>query len=115
MISPEIVEREISRNLQKKVNFVLEQKVLKTGKILLFSVKDFYCTFLLDIEHKKKKILYEIPYPYSFEVVNTGFIFDYTLSTFFKNNPHIEDNVSIFRGLKTSKLFNKKLLLKIYI
>jgi len=115
MISPEIIENEVSKNLQKKVDFVIEKKVIKSGKILLFSIKDFYCNFLLYVEEKKKKVLFEIPYPYSYQQTDSGLIFDYTIDTFFKNNPHMPECMSMFRGTKTSKLFNKKLILKIYI
>jgi len=113
MISPELLEKTVSRILQKHVEFIIEKKTVKSGKLILFCIKDFYCNFTLFSDTKNKKILYEIPYPFSLEDNDTTIVFDYTLETFQKNNPHILDNINLFKGLKKpSKLFNKKLVIK---
>jgi len=113
MISPDIVEKNISNILQKQVEFAIEKKVIKAGKLMLFCIKDFYCNFTLFSSTKNKKLLYEIPYPFDIEIQDASIIFDYTFDTFQKNNPNIIDNINIFKGTKKlSKLFNKKLIIK---
>ena len=37
----------VSKHLQKNVDFTIDNKTIKTGKILLFSVKGFFCSCLL--------------------------------------------------------------------
>jgi len=105
----------INKHLQKHAEFIIDSKTIKAGKILLFSVKDFFCSFLLYNEVKKKRFLYEIPYPFSFSESKNELIFDYTLATFTQNNPAVKDDFLKFRNKKSSKLFNKKVKLKIFI
>ena len=105
----------INKHLQKNAEFVIDNKTIKTGRILLFSVKDFFCSFLLLNETKKKRFLYEIPYPFRFQEGDNELIFDYTLNTFTQNNPAVKDDFLKFRNKKSSKLFNKKVRLKISV
>jgi len=105
----------INKHLQKNVDFVVENKTIKSGRILLFSVKDFFCSFLLLHEGKKKRFLYEIPYPYHFIDNGDEIVFDYTVTTFVNNNSSIKDDLIKFRNKKPSKLFNKKIKLKVYV
>lgn len=105
----------VNKHLQKHAEFVIDSKTIKSGKILLFSIKDFFCAFLLYNETKKKRFLYEIPYPFSFTENKDELIFDYTLATFTQNNPAVKDDFLKFRNKKSSKLFNKKVKLRIFI
>lgn len=105
----------INKHLQKNAEFIIDNKTIKAGKILLFSVKDFFCSFLLLNEVKKKRFLYEIPYPFSFSDNDDEIIFDYTINTFTQNNPCVKDEFLKFRNKKSSKLFNKKVRLKISV
>ncbi|NBP03296.1 MAG: hypothetical protein EBU90_25065, partial [Proteobacteria bacterium] len=111
MTSSENISTKINSHLQKNIDFVVENKVIKSGKIILFSVKDFFCSFLLLNENKKKRFLYEIPYPFNVSIDESNIVFDYTLDSFLKNNPLIKDDLIKFRNKKPSKLFNKKLIL----
>ena len=105
----------VNKHLQKNIDFTIDNKVIKSGKMLLFSVKDFFCCFLLFNEEKKKRFLYEVPYPFEFAENDNELIFDYTLASFTKSNPTIKDDLLKFRTKKPSKLFNKKVKLKIYV
>jgi hypothetical protein len=115
MITSENIIQIINKHLQKKVDFTIDNKTIKSGKIILFSVKDFFCSFLLFSEQKNKRFLYEIPYPFHYSELNGNIIFDYTIDTFVKNNPSVKDELLKLKNKKQSKLFNKKLTLKIYI
>jgi len=115
MISPEHIINTINKHLQKKIDFVIDNKTIKSGKIILFSIKDFFCSFLLYSEQKNKRFLYEIPYPFVYLENDNSITFDYTIETFVKNNPAIKDYLLKLKNKKQSKLFNKKLILKIYI
>ena len=41
--------------LQKKVSFELDKKIFKTGKIILYSQKFFYISFVLSTDRKKQE------------------------------------------------------------
>lgn len=116
MTTVEDIKNIINNHLQEKVDFYLENKKIKSGKILLFSIKDFYCVFVLMSEEKKKRITFEIPYPFNIkEVDQDSILFDYTLQTFIDNNKFIKEDILFTKNKKTSKLLNKKLTLKFYI
>lgn len=110
MTSVEEIEKKVSSFLQKKVKFLLDTKVLKEGKILLFCIKDFYCIFTLISEAKNnKKILYEVPYPFNIEEHDNKLVFDYTIETFCRGNKNTRDTINRIKTKKPFKLFNRKL------
>jgi len=110
MTSVEEIEKKVNTFLQKKVRFLLDTKVLKEGKILLFCIKDFYCIFTLIVETKNnKKVIYEIPYPYSIEILQNKIIFDYTVETFSRGDKPTKEIINRIKTKKPFKLFNRKL------
>ena len=115
MTTIEGIKRAVNKHLQKKVDFYLENKKIKSGKILLFSVKDFFCVFMLLSEEKKKRLTFEIPYPFNIQESEDSIVFDYSLQTFINNNKFIKDDLIVAKNKKTSKLLNKKLTLNFYI
>jgi len=109
MTSVEEIEKKVNNFLQKKVRFLLDTKVLKEGKLLLFCIKDFYCIFTLISETKNnKKILYEIPYPFNLEHTKEKIVFDYTVETFCRGDKNIRDTINRIKTKKPFKLFNRK-------
>jgi len=114
MTSAEQIERGVNKLLQHNVSFNVEEKTVKKGKLILFCVKDFFCTFtIICIEKNNKKIIYEIPYPFSFSAEEKKLVFDYTLNSFCKTNNKILDIIKTLGIEKTSKLFNKKLTINV--
>jgi hypothetical protein len=109
MTSPEEIEDIIKPLLLTHVDFLLESKKIKSGKFILFSVRDFFCVFTFFDTHKNKKVIYEIPYPFNVTKVEKGIIFDYTVDAFCEKNLDINTHVVKFISKKSSKLFNKKL------
>jgi hypothetical protein len=93
---------------QKEIIISLDNKSLRQGKLLLFSIKDFYLHFTLLINENKK--CFEIPYPFSMykeSVSSSSLILDYKINTFTNNMPEIEDCVKIlFKKEKHMKYFD---------
>lgn len=112
MTSPEIIEKNLEKFLQKQVVFALDTKILKKGKLILFCIKDFFCIFTLICEEKNnKKIMYEIPYPFELVKTPTKLMFDYTITSFTKGR---SDLLAAFKKInigKPSKLLNRKISL----
>lgn len=110
MTSVEEIEQIIKHFLLRDVVFSLEEKKLKSGKFMLFAIRDFFCIFTLFDQTKNKKIIYEIPYPFNIEHNDNKITFDYTLNTFCKNNKDIIEASKGTGRKKPSKFFNKKLV-----
>ena len=109
MTSPEEIEELIKPLLLTQAEFLLENKKIKSGKIILFTVRDFFCVFTFHDAIKNKKVIYEIPYPFNIYKTSEGVVFDYTTDSFSEKNIDIHMHVIKYLNKKTSKLFNKKL------
>jgi hypothetical protein len=111
MTSVEEIEQIIKPFLLLKATFTIDNKVIKQGKLQLFCIKDFFCTFtLLGIEKENKKVIYELPYPFSIKCHTNSIEFDYTLESFCISNNAIKELTDKVKLNKTSKFFNKKVI-----
>jgi hypothetical protein len=96
-----ITEKKFLPYFQKNISINLDNKVLRQGKLLLFSIKDFYIHFTL-LQNKTTKN-FELPYPYNTYMENLTsnvLVLDYRLKTFTKGLPDITE--------KTKALYNAK-------
>ena len=112
MTSIEEIEQIIKPLHLYKVTFTIDNKVIKQGKLQLFCIKDFFCTFiLLGLEKENKKIIYELPYPFNIKKTNDSTVeFDYTLDSFCLSNNAIKEQTNTISLIETSKFFNKKVI-----
>lgn len=107
----DIIEKHLNTALQKNVQFMLNDKAVREGKLMLYNIKDFYITFTI---MTKKDIVktYEIPIPYSVNTSTDGnIVFSYKLDHLIKGRSSIEkliDKISTDIG-KKSKFFNNVL------
>jgi hypothetical protein len=103
-----ITEKQFIPFLQKNINIVLENKTLKQGKLLLFSIKDFYLNFTLLCNNVTKT--FELPYPFATftESLSSGdLVLDYRLSTLHRVAPDLSENISLIGiNSKHMKFFN---------
>jgi hypothetical protein len=83
--------------LQKTLSLELKNKILKEGKLLLFHQKNFYLSFIMDTEKKKKEKV-EIPIPFAVEIHKEDNLvyFDYRIKTLAKLAPEIETNLILY-------------------
>jgi hypothetical protein len=96
----------------KKFTFLLDNKVLKEGRLKLFTMKGFNLKFfLLDSENVIKNL--EIPYPFNLTKTETGYIFDYRLEKFkLIENTELINNL-VETDCQKSRYFDKPLIVKI--
>ena len=102
--------------LQKKLSFELDNKVFKTGKILLFTQKYFYISFIINTAKKKQEKL-DIPIPFDY-IINTEknqICLDYRINILAHNNKEALSLLQNFinKNFIKNKFFNK--ILKIQI
>jgi hypothetical protein len=111
MTSIDEIEQSIKPFLLKDITFTLDNKIVKSGKLILFSIKDFFCVFTLTTTDRgNKRFIYEVPYPFTTFNTVSSLEFDYTLNTFCLDNTKITDTVKNITFNRPSKLFNKKLI-----
>jgi len=111
MTSIDEIEQIIKPFLLLKATFSIDNKVIKQGRLQLFCIKDFFCTFtLLGLEKENKRIIYELLYPFSIKSNDSSIEFDYTLDAFSLSNTAIKEQVNKIKLNKPSKFFNKKVI-----
>ena len=109
----EYIEQELKCILQRDVSFVVNNKVLREGKLMMFNMKDFYISFILYTKKQQTKT-YDIPLPYQIVVEPTCITFDYKLSNVHHNTTSIHKLIeSISKSIgKKSKLYDNFLTIK---
>lgn len=88
--------------LQRNMAFVLDDKVVKKGKLVLVVKKDYYYVFSMYIDGVLKKI--EYPYPFLINRNSNGLLLNYHLSSLGIGNSDL-----YYRYLALNKLSNSKL------
>jgi len=104
MRNKDSIEKKINNFLLKPVTFKLNNKVIKKGKLKIFTIKQFFIKFNLDIDNEIK--VFEVPYPYKIHETNNSLVFEYTLSSFCNSN-----SSELYYKLKTT---DKKTSNKMY-
>lgn len=87
-----ITEKNFLPFFQKNITIILDNKIIRTGRLLLFSIKDFYLHFTLISNNSQKN--FELPYPFDTYMENLTsdvLILDYKMNTFTKGLPEIKD------------------------
>lgn len=76
--------------LQKKIYLEIDKKVFKSGKVLLYSQKYFYISFVLHTDKKKKEKI-DIPIPFNVEYHKDDNLiyFDYRIITLAHSNKEL--------------------------
>jgi len=111
MTPVENIEQLIKPFLLRDISFTVDNKTLKSGKLILFTVKDFFCVFTLTTSDRgNKRFIYEVPYPFTTYNTISSLEFDYTLDSFCLNNTIIANAVKKITFNRVSKLFNKKMV-----
>ena len=105
MINTEKLEKSISHLLQRSVQFKVGDKILRKGKLIIFKVKDFYITFTI-INDRGETKYYDLPYPFSVNVTDTGAELDYTLDSLSNGNKMLLYRLKVLNRVKKNKLYD---------
>lgn len=97
----------------KKIEFVIDNKIYKKGKVKIFNTKQFHIKFKLEKEEDTKE--FELPYPYrTFFNDNNDVVFDYCLSAFVPPSEETFWRLKTISSSGSSKIHEKYLVLKEY-
>jgi len=112
MINKEAIERKIFNLLQRNVKFIINNKVIRSGKLIIFNIKDFYTTFTISGGVGRDNKVYELPYPFAVNILENGIEFDYTLDTLSKGNKMLFYKLKVLNRIKKNKIFNNKVIIQ---
>lgn len=101
------VEDNFKYFMQRDIVFAIDNKIIKDGKLILFSQKDFYLNFHLKSNNVQKK--YEIPYPYDINRVKNYLVLDYTLEAISKSDAELYYRLVSLNKKNNSRFFDSKL------
>lgn len=102
------LEQELKDLILKNIEFKLDGKTVKRGKLRVFNTKQFFIKFKLETDVIKE---YELPYPYQWRRVDGGFVFDYCLSSFCPKSDELYWKMKMVNSSEASKLHEKYLFI----
>ena len=108
----EHVEKDFTSLLQKEIQFIHKDKILKEGRLMLFSIKDFYLTFQLLSSETQKMIHFELPYPFKYTNNNNRMTLSYDQNCFTKGDADIEHHILFYFVKDPSKLYNTEVFIQ---
>jgi len=102
----ETIDELLKYLLQKYVSLFLNNKLYRSGKVILFKHKNYFIELILQNESKEKRV--EIPIPFLIEnhKEENLLFFDYRLKTLAKNNSDIYNKLLMMSKKCKSRYFN---------
>lgn len=91
--------------LLRDVSVRINDKVIRSGKIKNFAIKQFYIK--LFIENTKGHVrMLELPYPFDITQANNITALNYNISTFYGNNQELKCKLKFLNKKNVSKLYD---------
>lgn len=103
------LEKTLNYFLQREINFSIDSKTVKRGRLILCNIRDFYITFYL--KHNSEQKRYELPYPFEVKITDQGIVFDYTLTTLACNSDSMFYKLKSLGKKKNTKIYDNKVIL----
>ena len=92
--------------LQSKVIIKCNNKVLKTGKLTLFNIKQYFIRFYIETDKKTTKVL-ELPYPFLMDKDSEGrCTLNYKISSLCNNHTPTVNILKTVNKSTTSKIYD---------
>lgn len=95
--------------LQKDVIFSVDNKIVKEGKLFLFSRKDYYLIFYLKINNQDRK--FELPYPFSIKLIDNYIEMDYNFKSIAKEDSELYYRLVSLNSSIKNKFLNNKIMI----
>ena len=104
------IESKFNYFLQRDVVFSMDNKIIKEGKLILFSQKDYYLIFHLKNSNGDNK-KYELPYPFNIDREKNYLTFDYKIESISKNDSELYYRLLSLNKNQVSRFYNNKILM----
>lgn len=96
------LEDDLKTLMLKTVDFQLDGKSLRKGKIKIYNTKQFHIKFQVENDGDIKEL--ELPYPFRITKIPQGYIFNYALSAFIPRTEEIYWKLKCMNKSEASKL-----------
>jgi hypothetical protein len=101
------LEESLKDIILKNVDFQIDGKSIKKGKVKVYNSKQFFIRFKL--EQDNKLIEYDLPYPFKLIKNSRGYVFDYCLSAFCPKTEELYWKMVLMNKSEASRLHNNHL------
>ena len=92
--------------LQSHITIKCNNKIIKSGKLTLFTTKQYFIRFYIENEKKHIKML-ELPYPFTIEYdKNKICTFNYKLSSLCNNHSPMINKLNRFKPAQANKMYD---------
>lgn len=105
------IEGALKTLFQKNVQLYLDDKLWRSGKMLLFKQSGFFIELILQTSKKKER--FEIPIPFAVKEKRGEIQFDYKVNTLINNNKECLDLIYQIQPKPRNKFFDIILSIKI--
>ena len=105
------IESALRGVLQRDINIVCNNKTIKQGKLINFSINDYVVSFTLR-NNKDQLKNYDMYYPYDMAEGDDEILFDYTADTLSSQNEKLLDLLHSIKPVKTHKHYNSVVHIK---
>ncbi len=103
-----IKESHLNYFLQRNIVFVLDNKIIKEGRLVLYNEKDYYLVLYMRSGNNEQK-KFEIPYPFAIQQQNNCLILDYSLSAISGGDSELYYRLVSLNQNSNSKFYNNKI------
>jgi len=93
------------------VIFYINDKVIKKGKIINASIKDFFIIFKIEVQKGGIKT-FEVPYPFNINYKNNEIVFDYKINSLVDGDAFKFCKAKNFKTKKMSKFYDCELIIR---
>jgi hypothetical protein len=101
----EYITEQLQPFLLRNISVKCNNKILKSGKLKLFNIKQFFIK--LHLENAKKEIkVFEIPYPFKVNAADNNLTFNYHLSSLYGAGDFTHMKIKMLKSDTTSKMYN---------
>lgn len=96
--------------LQRDVVFSIDSKIIRDGKLILFSQKDYHLNFYFKNNNGDNKV-FEIPYPFQIDKCDNHLVLRYDIETLSKEDDELYYRLLALNKKNNSKFYNIKMLM----
>ena len=110
MTTTDNITNQIKPLLLRTITFTNNGRVLKSGKLKSFNIKQHYIRFALEQNNNTK--YYELPYPFRTEISNDTMTFNYHISSFCPIELPTFFKIKFLNLQNTSRLFDSEVAIQ---
>lgn len=93
--------------LQRNIIIKLNDKTLREGKLVLFSIKNFYLVFSLAQPTSGRMTYYELPAPFIYEARPNNIKLSYRLESFHQQDEDVKLSMRLLGKSKVHKIYDR--------